>query len=121
MGAYFRDNLAKGDQIGLGLMYGFNLIGGGREDLPGCVMIDGTSTHNCAMRASEIRALADTLAAIATSRAAAGKDQGCGVNGWWINVSASDDRTYYFSDEIQDALQYLNTKLASTQPGSCIE
>ena len=111
MGAYFRDNLAKGASAGLGMMYGFNLINGGREDLSGCTHLSGD--HNCAMRASEIRQLADTLAAI-------GQDKACGVSGWEVDAtSGSPERNYFFRTDIQDALEYLYTKVRGLRPSGC--
>ena len=110
MGAYFRHNLSVGTPVGLGLMYGFNLIGGGREDNQNCAHFD--NSHNCAMSASEVREVADTLAAI-------GGNKGCGVNGWWINPNGGPEVDYFFSDSIQAALAYMHTKLAGMQPGSC--
>lgn len=115
IGAYFRDNLDKGRQVGLGLMYGFNLINGGVE-FSGCAKPG--DQNNCAMTATEVRAAADTLAAI-------GNDQGCGVIGWTIDASAGPERDYFFGtgvysgNGIQSALQYLNTKVAGLRPGSC--
>jgi hypothetical protein len=109
MGAYYRDNLARGASVGLGLMYGFNLLNGGSELLPGCVSL---GTSNCAMRASEIRAMADTLAAI-------GNNKGCGVFGWEITQAAGAKRDYFFRSDIQSALQYLNSTVGSLQPGPC--
>lgn len=117
IGAYFRDNLAKGERVGLGLMYGFNLLEGGRE-LPGCARPDGPTDHNCAMSAAEIRELADTLAAL-------GDGKGCGVNGWRIDKGPGAERDYFFStgayadNGIQSALQYLNRKIGGLRPAAC--
>jgi hypothetical protein len=113
MGAYFRDNLAKGVSVGLGLMYGFNLFNGVEVD--GCARPDGV---RCAMTAAEVRAVADTLAAI-------GHEQGCGVIGYRIDPSPGAERDYFFSqgqyvnNGIQSALQYLNSKVGGLRPGSC--
>jgi hypothetical protein len=116
IGAYFRDNLAKGVLSGLGLMYGFNLLEGGRQ-FAGCAKPDGID-GNCAMRAAEIRELADTLAAI-------GDNQGCGVIGWRVSSQPGAERDYFFSagvyadNGIQSALQYLNAKTGRLQPAPC--
>jgi hypothetical protein len=110
IGAYFRDNIAKGALAGLSLMYGFNLLNGGREDLPNCESPD--QPQNCAMRPSEIEAMADTLAAI-------GDDQGCGVSGWWIDSNAGPGRNYFFDQDIQDALEYLNQTVGGLRPKDC--
>ena len=117
MSDYFTTNLEIGQQHGLGLMLGFNLINGGRE-ISNCTRFDN-SNHNCAMRATEIEELADVVAAI-------GDDQGCGINGWWINPTDQAERNWYFSqgayanNGIQDALDYLNSKLSGLRPGPCI-
>jgi hypothetical protein len=117
MGAYFRDNLAKGDSAGVGLMYGFNLLNGGKE-VPGCAKPVDPNHHNCAMSAGEIRAMADTLAAI-------GDDEGCGVNGWEIDPAAGPERDYFFGqgdyvgNGIPSALQYLHSKVSGLRPGVC--
>lgn len=117
IGAYFRDNLAKGRRAGLGLMYGFNLLEGGRET-PGCARPDGPADHNCAMSAAEIRELADTLAAL-------GDGQGCGVNGWRIASEPGAERDYFFSvgsyanNGVRSAVQYLNKKVGGLRPGPC--
>jgi hypothetical protein len=109
--AYFEDNLAKGDSFGPGLMYGFNLIDGGRE-VPGCAKPSDPNHHNCAMSAAEIRAVADTLAIL-------GNGRGCGVNGWWIDPTAGPSRKYFFTAGIQSALEYLNGKVGTLSPGPC--
>lgn len=109
MRAYFEDNLNKGRQVGLGLMYGFNLLNGGRE-FPGCDQPD--SQENCAMTAAEIRAMADSLAVI-------GHDQGCGVFGWEITRDPGPRRDYFFRSDIQSALQYLKSRVGGLRPGPC--
>jgi hypothetical protein len=112
MERYFRDNLDKGRLAGLGLMYGFNLIDGGRE-VENCAKPKDPNHHNCAMSPAEIEALADALAAI-------GHDQGCGVNGWWISpVSGSPERNYFFRSDVQAALAYLYDRVGGLRPGSC--
>lgn len=115
MGAYFRDNLAKGDLVGLGLIYGFNLFNGRR--VPNCERPDGDDIR-CAMTAAEVREVADTIAAI-------GNDQGCGVIGYRIDPNPGLERDYFFGqgtysgNGIQSALQYLNSQVGDLQPGSC--
>lgn len=109
MRAYFEDNLSKGRQVGLGLMYGFNLLNGGRE-FAGCAQ--PASSENCAMTAAEIRAMADALAVI-------GNDQGCGVFGWEITREPSPERDYFFRTDIQSALQYLKGRVGGLRPGPC--
>jgi len=106
-GAYFRDNLAKGDLVGIGLMYGFNMFNG--ETVPGCDKPDGT---RCAMTADDIEAVADTLAAI-------GNDQGCGVIGYRIDPNPGAERDYFFRADIQNAMEYLNSSVGGLQPGPC--
>lgn len=108
MQAYFQDNLTKGRAVGLGLMYGFNLLNGGRE-FAGCAQPG--STENCAMTASEIREVADALENL-------GSDQGCGVMGWEI-ADQGPARDYFFSTGIQSALQYLNSQVGGLRPGTC--
>ena len=115
MGAYFRANLTRGRQVGLALMYGFNLLKGGREgEAWGCPQPGFTDTHNCAMNPAELREVADTLAVI-------GNDQGCGINGWRIatddgSPEATEARAYYFRSDIQSALTYLKNKLSNLRP-----
>jgi concanavalin A-like lectin/glucanase superfamily protein len=108
MGAYYQDNLTKGRSVGLGLMYAFNLLNGGRE-FPGCAQPD--SDLNCAMTADELRTMADALADL-------GDNQGCGVIGWEIDDSGPA-RDYFFSSEIQSALEYLHDRVGGLQPGPC--
>lgn len=113
IGAYFRDNLQRGLNVGLGLMYGFNLLNGGVE-FAGCAKPD--SQDNCAMTATEIRKMADTLAAI-------GNNQGAGVIGWQIDNDPGPERDYFFGtgiyagNGIQSALQYLNATVGGLTPG----
>jgi hypothetical protein len=117
IGAYYRTNLAKGREAGLGMMYGFNIVNGGRE-FTGCAKPYDPNDHNCAMTAAEIRAMADTIAAI-------GANQGCGVLGYEIDAAAGPVRDYFFStgtyssNGIQNAMQYLNSKVGAWQSGSC--
>ena len=54
MQQYFEANLSAGQQVGLGLMYGFNLLNGGRE-VAGCAKPDNPTSHNCAMTSAEVR------------------------------------------------------------------
>jgi hypothetical protein len=114
MRAFFDSNLAQGARAGLALVYGFNLLNGGRE-VAGCPKPSDPNDHNCAMSAAEVRAVADTLALI-------GHDQGCGVNGWRIDPSPGPERDYYFSqgvyanNGIQSALQYMNSTLGGLRP-----
>jgi hypothetical protein len=92
-------------------MYGFNLLNGGREDnWPNCDSPD--QQQDCAMTAAEVREVADTLAAI-------GGGKGCGVNGWEIDAAAGAARNYFFRQDIQSALGYLNSKVGGLQPGPC--
>jgi hypothetical protein len=109
MRAYYEDNLNKGRQVGLGLMYGFNLLNGGRE-FAGCDR--PASQENCAMTAAEIRAMADALVAI-------GHDKGCGVFGWEITQASGSQRSYFFRSDIQSALQYLKSTVGSLRPTPC--
>jgi hypothetical protein len=115
MRAYFDSNLVKGRRAGLGLMYGFNLLNGGKS-VASCPSPD--SQNQCAMTATEVRAVADTLAMI-------GSNQGCGVNGWQVSSSADSARAYFFStapyttNGIQSALQYLHSKVSGLTPGPC--
>ena len=121
MRTYFDSNLVVGRRIGLGLMYGFNLINGGRQApyLPEASCVHLSGDQNCAMRAIEIRELADVLAAI-------GQDQGCGVSGWEIDPTVGSRPRNYFFDQgefagngIQSALAYLRTKVSGLRPGPC--
>jgi hypothetical protein len=126
--AYYQDNLDKGRQVGLGLMYGFSLLTGGHEDPPGapegCESTPPTNRENCAMTATEIRTMADKISNL-------GHDQGCGIIGWQLakDPPPALERQYflgtgeYSTTGVQSALQYLWTKTAGAnpalRPGTC--
>lgn len=112
MQQYFEANLNAGEQVGLGLMYGFNLLNGGRE-VAGCAKPDNPTSHNCAMTPAEVREVADAIAAI-------GSNQGCGLIGWEIDPEVgSPQRNYFLRSDIQSALTYMKNTVGGLSPGVC--
>ena len=102
----------QAEQVGLGLMYGFNLLNGGRE-VAGCAKPDNPTSHNCAMTSAEVREVADAIAAI-------GSDQGCGLIGWEIDPEeGSPQQNYFLRSDIQSALTYMKNTVGGLRPGVC--
>jgi hypothetical protein len=110
MQAYFKANLDAGAPRNLALVYGFNLINGGRE-FTGCAKpgVPPAAAHNCAMTPAEVREAADAIKALP-------EDQGCGVNGWRIDPNPGAELDYYNRADVQSALQYMHTTLATVRP-----
>jgi concanavalin A-like lectin/glucanase superfamily protein len=114
--AFYDTNLVRGRDVGLGMVYSFNLLNGGNKDIPGCISVDDPGL--CAMRAAEVRAMADAIANL-------GDNQGCGVIGYEIEINPGPKQDYFFSrgeysnNGIQSALQYLNNSVGGLQPGPC--
>ena len=107
--AFYDSNLVQGRAVGIGTMYGFNILNGGHI-FAGCAKPD--NPDKCAMTADEIRTMANAIANL-------GSDQGCGVMGWMLDENPGAARDYFFLPEIQSALQYLNSRVGGLRPGLC--